>query len=1438
LDQDDLIEPLAAADGGVEDDGASDTDWDARSLPGADGDADEELLEEEELGDLALPVSHCFGADMTVELPALASGTDASAATAFFQSPSARQPPPAPGGSETATVAAHAAAAAASATRMAPTAALSSTAPTNSSTQPNRSSAAPTSSSTAPTGWSAAPSVQSAGVPSEAARGTGPRPAAWCASARRGGKRRWTVRLYKQWVKRRLVKGNHVLHKMVSFTVNPPDPVAAQHILCPEDYYLPRIIVHAPFDLRGPYRPFCPTCGSEDVTADGWSNFRRVIDMDECIFAIFRRYRCSKNHKNNCFRSWDDALLERAPPHVRLAFPVIFTRRLGVTQMVFDSMRSWAEGGSGFGPFATYMRENHTRRHHRKELAYMSRLADLMAESPTGESRISGCSAETARQFPRFSLFNDPDGYDGVHGSKNFYRSVYTRGMKPLEGFMKQRCAMVPARMLSGDHFFKILKCNFKFNGTETLVLHVSRMRSFPHQLRALLADPTVVKAGKSIGGDRKKLLADFGVDVKSTIELGNFAKARQLVGSATIGLAGLVSVLLKRVLDKDPAVRLSDWSRELTADQQTYAAMDSYASLLVYQYIFSAESPVPSMTSTLIGKQLYLADASGTRRVARCVVADAQPAKYGNLVVGAKERVWVKVVEVLVPAFALPYSPKRGPRSLAELMRESAQLGKDPLMVASRLHLRDADHAVERRLAAERAQVLHPVTAVSGGVAGCFDAMEGLRASVATMCEKGVVPGVAVGDKDAETDDEESPDGGALPVGGAFSGSGDAGGEEAVEGDGEDLSDPEAAADGGAAARGLLSGVKADILHVLDRVLRHAPKNHGATAHFSRCFVHALMFYNDGDAQLAERVAAEKWPEMTWLEVLYRKATSVNRRVRRAVPAAVVIVPRLEAVFKEFANILDASTGQRLFNSAAKSAARKVIKMAKAGWLTDPTDAPLYTLRTHDQDGLPLWPCSRGTNSNEGSVHQKLVKNFMSMRGASAELIHYALVEWVHRHNLRAARKNRTGGACIGHADTWILDDILLLQEHVFGKGVSHLSHERVAEYTLPEFYCGVTPLAPDVLDECGLQGKEMWKQMEPLFKRMSKQKRYLAAAMGSGVPILPVHTKEERLLYLELKERLRRQLLGTPTALAMANEFNKAAADDWLRHATKAAAQKHKRKGRMQMPMIHFKTVGHMTMYQAFYDRNQNIASTILRSHPNKSKPRIAGANVGRMGFGAAASSHKPVSARVPSRSSSGKSVSTGASSRSHAGQSLAPINGDSSTGIVAGALCDVGGARKGGAGAGWEETAGAEAVREMDDAAAVGGGGETVGAAEVETSGEAVDAAAAGVGKGPCRDRAASPACTPGAGDAALVPILPADFYQAVDRALNPYDASRRRRPCAEGEEMEDPSPRKRRRRHCVVCASPLCKGNANRSSCPFYKSPASNQPPEPPPPSAGR
>jgi len=90
--------------------------------------------------------------------------------------------------------------------------------------------------------------------------------------------------------------------------------------------------------------------------------------------------------------------------------------------MVFDAMRTWTERGAGFGPFAQFIRENHTRRHHRKELAYLSRLTDVMEDSPCGDFRVSGCSAEVAAKFPRFPEFSESTGSSGCHGSKNLFR--------------------------------------------------------------------------------------------------------------------------------------------------------------------------------------------------------------------------------------------------------------------------------------------------------------------------------------------------------------------------------------------------------------------------------------------------------------------------------------------------------------------------------------------------------------------------------------------------------------------------------------------------------------------------------------------------------------------------------------------------------------------------------------------------------------------------------------------------------------------------------------------------------------------------------------------------------------------------------------------------------------------------------------------------------
>ena len=598
----------------------------------------------------------------------------------------------------------------------------------------------------------------------------------------------------------------------------------------------------------------------------------------------------------------------------------------------------------------------------------------------------------------------------------------------------------------------------------------------------------------------------------------------------------------------------------------------------------------------------------------------------------------WVKVTRVLVSAVTLPFTVKRQPKTLATLMQHNAHVGKDPVLVVSRSHLRDADHRVEKRLAEKRAHAARPVLPVESQD-GQVDALVDLQGPIQRLRDTGVVPGGAGSGAAADfgdVDDADVCDGAGL--------AGNVGEDE------EDGIEPRPPADeegdgGGGPLRGLAAGVKGDIMHLMDRVLRHVPKGHGATPLFSRAFSHALMFYNAKDAAAAQRLAAEIWLDKTWRQVQYYMAAWVNRRVRRTVPHPDIIAPRLEKLFKDFAGILYASNKQPLFTSATWKAARQVIQLVKEGWVTDPVDAPLYVLRRYDHNNLPLWLCSRGTNSNEGSVHQKLVENFLGMKGTSAELISFALLEWVGRHNQRAARNYRTGAPDMGHPDVWIVDDIIFYQQFIFGERVSHHAHQRADEFELPEFYCGVTTLSPDILEDCGLPGKEMMEQLSPTLPALPQQKRYLAKKMGTGVPLLPVHTTEEKLLYGEVQRKLRRELGGRPSAADITVAFNRVVGDDWLRCAAKMAAadataakvtaSRSKKKAlkavKLEQPSLYFKSTSHMVAYQAFYDRTQHEASTILLSHPVQSRTTAAASNSTTADFVDDATTMTPVASQA---------------------------------------------------------------------------------------------------------------------------------------------------------------------------------------------------------------
>jgi len=407
-------------------------------------------------------------------------------------------------------------------------------------------------------------------------------------------------------------------------------------------------------------------------------------------------------------------------------------------------------------------------------------------------------------------------------------------------------------------------------------------------------------------------------------------------------------------------------------------------------------------------------------------------------------------------------------------------------------------------------------------------------------------------------------------------------------------------------------SGVKGDVMRLMDRVLRRLPKRHGATKLFSRCFVHAMMFYNEKDVAAAMKVAIELWPSLNWSGVLYRHPDWVNRRVRRFIPGPVVILTRVEQVFKAFQDVVGAKTGQPLFNAAAKKAARQVLELIKGGWVSDPDGVSMYVLRRRDRDGLPLWLYCRGTNSNEGSIHQKLVKVFMGFRGASAELIHFALLEWVHRHNIRAGRLIRGAFMALGHFDTWLLDDIRRLQELIFGRRVSFLTQQRAGEFKLPEFICGVTPMLPDHVDECGMPKGETLKQLIPVLSAVSAQERWLASAIGTGVPILPVHTVMGKLLYHRLQREMQASLGGVPTDTEVAVEFNVHVKAEWLTLAQQGTRKTPTSSLIVANPNLYFKAVGHIGLHQAFYERSRSDADTMQLHRPNERQQEIAAEGV----------------------------------------------------------------------------------------------------------------------------------------------------------------------------------------------------------------------------------
>lgn len=124
---------------------------------------------------------------------------------------------------------------------------------------------------------------------------------------------------------------------------------------------------------------------------------------------------------------------------------------------------------------------------------------------------------------------------------------------------------------------------------------------SIPDPLCDLLTDSSILKVGVGAGHDARLLSKDYGIKVSGTCDIRHLVDPDDL-SQGKKGGAGLAAVVLAELgvqLPKDFAVRVSNWElRDLSEEQQEYAALDALASVLAFQKLIEKTVKVPFFCS------------------------------------------------------------------------------------------------------------------------------------------------------------------------------------------------------------------------------------------------------------------------------------------------------------------------------------------------------------------------------------------------------------------------------------------------------------------------------------------------------------------------------------------------------------------------------------------------------------------------------------------------------------------------------------------------------------------------------------------------------------------------------------------------------------------------------------------------------------------------
>lgn len=117
-------------------------------------------------------------------------------------------------------------------------------------------------------------------------------------------------------------------------------------------------------------------------------------------------------------------------------------------------------------------------------------------------------------------------------------------------------------------------------------LFRLCKFSSIPQELRSILEDPDIIKAGVASPEDATLLFQDYSIKVNGAFDIRFLAL---ISDHKPEGLAKLSKKILDIKLEKNWRITCSDWeSPQLSAPQIDYAAKDAFVAVEIFKKLYS----------------------------------------------------------------------------------------------------------------------------------------------------------------------------------------------------------------------------------------------------------------------------------------------------------------------------------------------------------------------------------------------------------------------------------------------------------------------------------------------------------------------------------------------------------------------------------------------------------------------------------------------------------------------------------------------------------------------------------------------------------------------------------------------------------------------------------------------------------------------------------